>query len=368
MPYNLRNVASRMQRRLDAHLAAFGDDRKNIVAVPSATGQGVHLYFDLEPLPAHSNEPGDTNADEETMEDSAGDAPSESNTNAHPRSRHASPHTPRQSRVISAPSTPRAPRRSGQGRPLRRLGSSSSLADSMASIVERGQAQRSQLSNIQNVRPRRVSEALGGLGARDHRQGAQIKATYRRFAEQENVLREQLAELRRENRIVAAQVEQEGWDGSIFLGEESDAESDDSYTPTEVMSDSREGSRTPPAHRVHFSRSSSSVSVSALTRSEAPVFVEDRRMQQQQQQHRVPVRSHAEENVLSLSSPRQQVPSTARRASDGSFIMVTRHVPVLGPMGTMVIDPVTDEAMIETRHYRVRVDNAIPVDDEMAEA
>jgi hypothetical protein len=212
----------------------------------------------------------------------------------------------------------------------------------MASIVERKQVLRSQPNNIQNVSPRRV-EGAHGLGARGRRQEAQIKATYWRFAEQEKVLREQLAELRRENRQVVAQVKQEGWDGSIVFDEESDAPSDDSYTPTEVMSDGGEGSRTPPAHaRVHFSRSSSSVPASGLARSEAPVFVENRRRQQQ----RVPVRCHAEDNILSRSSPRQQGPST-RRASEGSFIVVARQVPVLGPMGTMVVDPVTDEAMMQ---------------------
>jgi hypothetical protein len=40
------------------------------VAVPSATDQGGHLYFDLEPLPAHFSDPGDINAIEGMMEDS----------------------------------------------------------------------------------------------------------------------------------------------------------------------------------------------------------------------------------------------------------------------------------------------------------
>jgi hypothetical protein len=48
--YHLRpNARGRMQRRLDAHVAAFGEQNKDkIVAVPSNTGQGVHLYFDPE--------------------------------------------------------------------------------------------------------------------------------------------------------------------------------------------------------------------------------------------------------------------------------------------------------------------------------
>ncbi len=48
--YHLRpNVKGRMQRRLDAHVAAFGEqNRDKIIALPSNTGQGVHLYFDPE--------------------------------------------------------------------------------------------------------------------------------------------------------------------------------------------------------------------------------------------------------------------------------------------------------------------------------
>src|SRR6267154_4602606 len=48
--YHLRpNARGRMQKRLDAHVAAFGEqNRDKIVAVPSNTGQGVHLYFDPE--------------------------------------------------------------------------------------------------------------------------------------------------------------------------------------------------------------------------------------------------------------------------------------------------------------------------------
>jgi hypothetical protein len=38
-------------------------------------------------------------------------------------------------------------------------------------------------------------------------------------------------------------MQKEGWDGSVFV-----EESDDGYTPTEVISDSSEGSRTPHAH------------------------------------------------------------------------------------------------------------------------
>jgi hypothetical protein len=43
------NAKGRLQRRLNSHVAAFGEqNRDKIVAVPSNTGQGVHLYFDPE--------------------------------------------------------------------------------------------------------------------------------------------------------------------------------------------------------------------------------------------------------------------------------------------------------------------------------
>jgi hypothetical protein len=101
------SLSSRIQRRLNAHLVALGDGRENIVAVPSATDQGVHLYFDLEPLAAHSDEPGDINANEGMTEDSDGDTPSESNLD--PRSRHVSPPytAPAPPHATSAPNSPR---------------------------------------------------------------------------------------------------------------------------------------------------------------------------------------------------------------------------------------------------------------------
>ena len=48
--YHLRpNVKARMQRRLNAYVAAFGEqNRDKIFAEPSKTGQGVHLRFDRE--------------------------------------------------------------------------------------------------------------------------------------------------------------------------------------------------------------------------------------------------------------------------------------------------------------------------------
>src|SRR5260221_5605751 len=61
--YHLRpNVKGRVQRRIDDHVAAFGEqNRDKIVAVPSETGQGVHLFFDpersLSPEPGRDVEP-----------------------------------------------------------------------------------------------------------------------------------------------------------------------------------------------------------------------------------------------------------------------------------------------------------------------
>ncbi len=58
--YHLRpNVKARMQRRLNAYVAAFGEqNRDKIFAEPSKTGQGVHLRFDpersLSPDPNHA--------------------------------------------------------------------------------------------------------------------------------------------------------------------------------------------------------------------------------------------------------------------------------------------------------------------------
>jgi hypothetical protein len=111
----------------------------------------------------------------------------------------------------------------------------------MVSIAGRRQVLRSQLDSVQGSTKRRRAEEVGVRW-----QQARIEATYRRFVEQEKVLREQLAELRREFR--------KGHHGicrrrdGMGRGVEFDAESDDGYTSTEVISDSGEGSRTPPAH------------------------------------------------------------------------------------------------------------------------
>ena len=151
-PYDLRpNAKGRMPRRLDAHVAAFGEQNEDkTVAVPSNTGQGSHLHFDPErSLSPDSNQASNhqcTNSTEEGVvviddsndsRDSLFDLRSDAET-------VVSDTTPPQrgqvwpSSHLDAPTTPWYIML--ENRPEGSVGSSSSVHDSPTRIAERKKA------------------------------------------------------------------------------------------------------------------------------------------------------------------------------------------------------------------------------------
>ncbi|KAN0124736.1 hypothetical protein V8E52_001288 [Russula decolorans] len=143
--YDLRpNAPGRMQRRLDAHVAVFGEQNKdNIVAVPSNTERS------LSPDPDQAANHQSTNSTEDVVvidgsdsEDSSSDLGSDSETIApgtpSPRAGQVWP-----SSHLHAPKAPRYIKQ--ENRPEESVASSSSVHDSLALIAERTKALKAHL-------------------------------------------------------------------------------------------------------------------------------------------------------------------------------------------------------------------------------
>lgn len=196
--YSLRpNAKGRMEKRMNAYVAAFGEENKNnIVAGPSETGEGIRLIFDrensLEPVPGGPIEQGYTTTSEDVIiidDDSDSDSSADCDSDSASESDTSSPQTPRRVRFepTSTLRTPKPQRHGEQRQEDWREGSvasSVSVADSMASIVERGRVLRSQLQDVQAGR-RRVEEQRRAEGQR-----IRIEQIHRLFEEQERILRE----------------------------------------------------------------------------------------------------------------------------------------------------------------------------------
>jgi hypothetical protein len=375
--YSLRPTKGRMEKRMNAYVAAFGEENKNnITAAPSETGEGIHLVFDrersLEPVPGGPIEQGHTNSSEDMQtddsdNDSGTDSDSDSDSASESESDTSSPQTPRRVHFepTSALRTPRPQRHGEQRQEDWREGSvasATSVADSMASIVERGRVLRSQLQDVQAGR-RRVEEQRRAEGQR-----IRIEQIHKLFEEQERILRERLTALQQEYEQVIAQLDQEDSEG-FAMKEEFENESNFEYTPTETSEsgqqqqqgrrsptpwpypgrENRQKSLTPWAEpgnvppNVCFSPSPSP--------SPPPVAGPSRTgpsMMEQHQQERGLRRQNAQHMYI---SPRKYT------SSPGSeFVTVTQRVQRLGPSGTAIFDAFTNEPVLETRRYRVRAD------------
>ena len=391
--YSLRpNAKGRMEKRLNAYVAAFGEENKdNIVAAPSETGEGIRLVFDrersLEPVPGGPIEQGYTNTSEDMIiiddsdSDSGADCDSDSGSDSDTSS---SPQTPPRVHFepTSALRTPRPQRHGEQRQEDWREGSvasSVSVADSMASIVERGRVLRSQLQDVQAGR-RRVEEQRRAEGQR-----IRIEQIHRLFEEQERILRERLTALQQEYEQVVAQLDQEGSEEAFAVKEEFEAESELEYTPTETSEsesgrqrrrsptpwtypgrENRQKSLTPWAEpgnvppNVSFSPSPSPSS------SPAPVAGPSRMGPSMMEQHRQEQsgrglrRQHAQHMFI-----RQHKHSnTTAGPGSGAFVTVTQRVQKLGPSGTAMFDAFTNEPVLETKRYRVRADKLQGIDED----
>ncbi|KAN0129668.1 hypothetical protein V8E53_012488 [Lactarius tabidus] len=377
--YSLRPTKGRMEKRLNAYVAAFGEENKNnITAAPSETGEGIHLVFDrersLEPVPGGPIEQGHTNTSEDMQtddsdSDSGTDGDSDSDSASESESDTSSPQTPRRVHFepTSALRTPRPQRHGEQRQEDWREGSvasSTSVADSMASIVERGRVLRSQLQDVQAGR-RRVEEQRRAEGQR-----IRIEQIHKLFEEQESILRERLTALQQEYEQVIAQLDQEDSEG-FAMKEEFENESNFEYTPTETSESGQQQqqrlrSPTPWPYPGHENRQKSltpwaepgnvppmvCISQSPSPSPSPPPVAGPSRMgpsmMEQHQQERGLRRQHAQHMYI---SPRKYT------SSPGSeFVTVTQRVQRLGPSGTAIFDAFTNEPVLETRRYRVRAD------------
>ncbi|KAI9462786.1 hypothetical protein BJY52DRAFT_1255141 [Lactarius psammicola] len=377
--YSLRpNVKGRMEKRLNAYVAAFGEENKNnIVAAPSETGEGIRLVFDrersLEPVPGGPIEQGHTNTSEDVIiiddsdSDSGADCDSDSGSESD-TSESSSPQTPHRAHFepTSALRTPRPQRHGEQRQEDWREGSvasSVSVADSMASIVERGRVLRSQLQDVQAGR-QRVEEQRRAEGQR-----IRIEQIHRLFEEQESILRERLTALQQEYEQVIAQLDQEEDSEAFAIKEEFEAESDFGYTPTET-SESESGrqrrrsptpwsqkSLTPWAEpgnvppNVTFSPSVSPDPVAGPSHMGPSMMGQHR-----QDQHGRGLRRQHAQHML--------VPQHKHTTAGPGFVTVTQRVQKLGPSGTAMFDAFTNEPVLETKRYRVRADVLQGIDED----
>lgn len=375
-----------MEKRLNAYVAAFGEENKNnIVAAPSETGEGIRLVFDrersLEPVPGGPIEQGHTSTSEDVIiideSDSDSGADCDSDSGSESDTSLSSPQTPPRVHFepTSALRTPR-PQRHGEQRQEDdwregSVASSVSVADSMASLVERGRVLRSQLQDVQAGR-RRVEEQRRAEGQR-----IRVEQIHRLFEEQERSLRERLAELQQEYEQVIAQLDQEGSEG-FSVKEESETGSNFEYTPTETSEsgqqqqrrrsptpwpypgrENRQKSLTPWAEpgnvppNVRFASPSLSPSSSPPPAPVAgPSHMGPSMMEQSGRGLR---RQHAQHMFVSP----QKYSNTG-----GGFVTVTQRVQKLGPSGTAVFNAYTNEPVVETKRYRVRADVLQGIDED----
>lgn len=346
--YHLRpNAKGRVQRRLNAHVAAFGaQNRDKITATPSKTGQGVHLHFDpersLSPEPDHyHHHQTATKADRERTTDTESTTEEEgvividddsdsgdSSSGLASDQETVAPDTPSPhggcSRLWPPSSKLRAPTKAAQPKKthwpregsVAPSGTSSSVHDSMAQIAERRQA----LLNAHHLYDNDVH------GPRQH-------------ADDDDSRR--IADLRRdyEGRIERFRQQNADIFGFGFEGGAEDPRAmaivGEYYSPP--------GSPVFPHPHPQFPQSAGGPSRSG-----------DRRQALRRQ--------GAQQFIVSQERDEDAAAAAASGAEDGQFVVVARRVPKLGPCGTVVIDHETGEQILEKRRYRVRAEELHSID------
>lgn len=298
-----------MQRRLDAHVAAFGEqNRDKIVAVPSNTGQGVHLYFDpersLSPDPDQAanrqcvdSTEGVVVIDDSDSGDSSSDLGSDSDT--------VSPDTPSPrgqfwpSSHLRAPKALRHPKQENWREGS--VDSSTSVHDSLALIADRKKALKAHLEG----------------DVEDHHCFSENER--QKTLHQVENKEERIAILRRD---YEGRLEQFRRENATIFG-----------FPAEGVSE-------------YFMPLSPTLPQSA---DPSPLG--------QGAQHTPLRRLHSQQfTVLSRDAAAESV------EADGQFVVVARRVKKLGPCGTVVIDHETDEEMLVTKHYQVREEELHSID------
>jgi hypothetical protein len=324
-----------MQRRLNAHVAAFGEqNRDRIVAVPSNTGQGVHLYFDpersLSPHPdqaanRHSTDPteGVTVADDPDSGDSSSDLGSDLET-------VAGPDTPpprgqvRSSSHLHAPKAPRYIKRDNS--PGGSVDdSSASVHDSLALIAERKKALKAHLDG--DVEDRRRF----------------LEHEHEKMLDRAENEEERIAVLRRDYEGKLEQFRQENAD---IFGFPAEGVSEYSFNP--LSPEPFQGGNLLPE-----------ISHRTLSQSEGSLrFGEGTQEDRKQHQQYAPLRR---QNAHAFAVSQRDEAETSVGA-DGQYVVVARRVQKLGPCGTVVIDHDTGDEKLVTKCYRVREEELYSID------
>ena len=304
-----------MQKRIEAHVAAFGEqNRDKIVAVPSNTGEGVHIYFDPErSLSPHPDQAADRQRTDSTgvvvvidtdSEDSSSDLGSDLETIA--------PDTPPQ-RDQALPSShlhaPKAPRyikqenwREGS------VESSGSVHDSMARLAERKKDPKAHLGG----------NAKGYLGFLE----------FQELRNQAKTEEEWIAILRRD------------YEGRVERFREENKEIF-SFPPRDMAEYFDPSSPEPFDH--------GDLPLHPLLRQSAGPSRLGQGIQEGRNQHQQPtlLRRHG---------------AAASVGADEHFVVVARRVQKLGPCGTVVLDHDTGEEKVVTKRYRVREEELYSLD------
>jgi hypothetical protein len=321
-----------MQRRLEADVAAFGEqNRDKIVAVPSETGQGVqhfHPERSLSPEPGRIIGPQRVNSPEEVMAIEGSDGSSSdselSSLDTIIEDTYSSDLWP-----SSPPPAPKGPRFTRQGNwHEENAPSSLSAIDSMARLAERRQAQHSQF-DVDQVRQRSVEEQQRREGRRHTESKQQVEQARRDRREQILMLRrdyESRVEQFREERAELFD-SQDGFEGERYPEEEMIEVQAENNMPEFLRPSSPQGTSAGPSRSARQRR-------------------------------------HQAEQIVAPKSSRQQNSTTASSETDRPFVVVAKRVPKLGPCGTMVIDHETGMEMLETRRYRVRADELQSIDED----
>lgn len=343
--YYLRpNAKGRLQRRLNAHVAAFGPQNQDkIIAKPSETGQGVHLYFDpersLSPGPDQTAETEHHDADsteDVIVVDDESDGSADSSSGLASDLDTIAPDTPSPRGSFHPSSQLRAPKAPRLGKPrywrAGSVASTASVQDSMAMIAERRQqALANHLDGGVRRRhhffdqQRRAEEDL-------HRQPHEGESDEQRRAIMLREYEEGNEKWRREN-------------APMFNSDEVSVMEYLSRAGSPVYSEFGESLRefTPPP-----------LPLSAPGPSRLALRVqEDRALQP-----RALRRHNAEQDIT--AQRRDEDP--ANTAAEENFVVVARRVPMLGPSGTVIIDHDTDEQMLVTKRYRVRAEELQSID------
>jgi hypothetical protein len=337
--YHLRpNAKGRVQRRLNAHVAAFGaQNRDKITATPSKTGQGVHLHFDpersLSPEPEHHHHhqaateadhehTTDTESTEEegviVIDDDSDSGDSSSGLASDQDTVAPDTPSPRGCTRLWPPSSKlRAPTkkahwtREGSIAPS---GDGSSVHDSMAQNAERRQAQLdAHLYGNDNVHSRHQHTD-------DSRRIADLRRDYEGRIER---FRQQNAD--------------------IFGFEEGAVDPIAMSIVGEYYS--------PPGSPVFsYPHPQMPHSAGGPSRSGGARMQGDRRQALRRQ--------GAQRSIV----PQERDEAAASGAEDEQFVVVARRVPKLGPCGTVVIDHETGEQILEKKRYRVRAEELYSID------